>query len=203
MTELVHRAVREPRPAESRGLREGVMLPFLLRKDVASNGPEWLPLAFVIGAIAAVAYADDLVDSISLGYLYVLPLAVGAIFLRKEVSYGLIAICILLHDYYYPSHINPGLRMFHNLSAMACFAFVVFVIRRYVGQREALAKTVQNQRDDLLRDVELAAQVQRLFLPVGKPAVVGLEIAGMMQPARGIGGDYYDYIPVDGHTIQV
>lgn len=93
--------------------------------------------------------------------------------------------------------------MFHNLSAMACFAFVVFVIRRYVGQREALAKTVQKQRDDLLRDVELAAQVQRLFLPVGKPAVVGLEIAGMMQPARGIGGDYYDYIPVDGHTIQV
>jgi len=170
---------------------------------VASNGKAWLPLAFVIGAIAAVAYADDLVDSISLGYLYVLPLAVGAIFLRREVSYGLIAICILLHDYYYPSHINPGLRMFHNFTAMACFAFVVFVIRRYVGQREALAKTVQKQRDDLLKEVELAAQVQRLFLPAGEPDIAGLEIAGMMQPARGVGGDYYDYILIDPHTIQV
>jgi len=51
--------------------------------------------------------------------------------------------------------------------------------------------------------VELAAQVQRLFLPVGKPAIDGLEITGMMHPARDVGGDYYDYIPVDAHTIQV
>jgi sigma-B regulation protein RsbU (phosphoserine phosphatase) len=70
-------------------------------------------------------------------------------------------------------------------------------------QREGLAKTVQQQRDDLLKDVELAAEVQRLFLPSGKPAIAGLEIAGMMQPARGVGGDYYDYIPIDAHTIQV
>jgi len=70
-------------------------------------------------------------------------------------------------------------------------------------QREALAKTVQQQRDDLVKDVELAAQVQRLFLPLGKPAIAGLQIAGMMQPARGVSGDYYDYIPIDQHTIQI
>jgi serine phosphatase RsbU (regulator of sigma subunit) len=203
MTELVHTAVRRSKPAESRGLRERDALLSFLQNDVASNGPAWLPLAFVIGAIAAVAYADNLVESISLGYLYVLPLAVGAIFLRKGVSYGLIAICILLHDYYYASHINPGLRMFHNLTALVCFTFVVFVIRRYVGLGEVLAKTVQQQRDELLKDVELASQVQRLFLPVGKTAIAGLEIAGMMQPARGVGGDYYDYIPINEHTMQV
>jgi serine phosphatase RsbU (regulator of sigma subunit) len=203
MTDLVQPAVRESRSSELVVRREMIAPPSLLVRDAATNGTAWLPLAFVIGAIAAVAYADDLVDSISLGYLYVLPLAVGAIFLRKEVSYGLIAICILLHDYYYPSHINPGIRMFHNLTAMACFAFVVFVIRRYVGQREALAKTVQKQRDDLLKEVELAAQVQRLFLPAGEPDIAGLEIAGMMQPARGVGGDYYDYIVIDPHTVQV
>jgi serine phosphatase RsbU (regulator of sigma subunit) len=203
MSELAQPAVRQLRPPEPKTLRETIAPPSFLLRDAASNGTAWLPLAFVIGAIAAVAYADDLVDSISLGYLYVLPLGVGAIFLRKEVSYGLIAICILLHDYYYPSHINSGIRMFHNLTAMACFAFVVFVIRRYVGQREALAKTVQKQRDDLLKEVELAAQVQRLFLPAGEPDIAGLEIAGMMQPARGVGGDYYDYILIDPHTIQV
>src|ERR1700720_2767060 len=70
-------------------------------------------------------------------------------------------------------------------------------------QREALARTVQQQRDDLLKDVELAAQVQRLFLPLDKPVIAGLEIAGMTQPARGVSGDYYDYIPIDGHTTQV
>src|SRR6267142_530563 len=203
MNDLAHPTVRESRPAELRGLRERVLLASLLRKDVALNGPAWLPLALVLGAISAVAYADHLVVSISLIYLYILPLAVGAIFLRKKVSYGLIVVCVLFHDYYSPRVINPGLRIFHNLSAMLCFAFVVYVIQRYMEQREALAKTVQQQRDDLLKDVELAAQVQRLFLPSGKPEIDGLEISGMMHPARGVGGDYYDYIPIDAHTIQV
>src|SRR2546422_7332124 len=203
MNDLAHPTVRESRPAELRGLRERVLLASLLRKDVALNGPAWLPLALVLGAISAVAYADHLVVSISLIYLYILPRAVGAIFLRKKVSYGLIVVCVLFHDYYSPRVINPGLRIFHNLSATLCFAYVVYVIQRYMEQREALAKIVQQQRDDLLKDVELAAQVQRLFLPVGKPAIEGLEIAGMMHPARGVGGDYYDYIPIDAHTIQV
>ncbi|HXN54260.1 MAG TPA: PP2C family protein-serine/threonine phosphatase [Candidatus Acidoferrum sp.] len=202
MTDLVHPAVRESGAAELRGPGERVPLLSLLRKDVASNGPAWLPLVLVLGATAAVAYADHFVASISLVYLYILPLSVGAIFLRREVSYSFIVACILFHDYYSPRNISPGLRIFHNLSAMLCFAFVVYVIQRYMEQREALAKTVQQQRDDLLQDVKLAAQVQRLFLPSRKPAIGGLEISGMMHPARGVGGDYYDYIPIDAHTIQ-
>jgi sigma-B regulation protein RsbU (phosphoserine phosphatase) len=190
-------------PTKLRDFRERVLGLSLLRKDVALNGPAWLPLALVLGAIGAVAYADHLVVSISLVYLYILPLAVGAIFLRKEVSYSLIVICILLHDSYSQRSIHLVLRIFDNLSAMLCFASIVYVIQRYVEQREALAKTVQKQRDDLLKDVELAAQVQRLFLPSGKPAIDGLEIAGMTLPLRGLGGDYYDYIPVDAHTVQI
>ena len=190
-------------PAKLGDSRERALLLSLLRKDVASNGPAWLPLVLVLGAISAVAYADHLVVSISLVYLYILPLGVAAIFLRRGISYGLIAICVLFHDYFSPRTLNPGLRIFHNISAMLCFAFVVYFIQRYIEQREALAKTVQQQRDDLLQDVKLAAQVQRLFLPSGKPAIDGLEIAGMMRPARGIGGDFYDYIPIDAHTIQV
>src|SRR5713101_2363663 len=203
MNDLVHPAVRESRPAELRDLRERVPLLSLLRKDVALNGPAWLPLALFLGGIAADVYADRAVVSISLDYLCILPLAVAAIFLRKEISYSLIVVCVLFHDYFSPRNINPGLRIFHNLSAMLCFAFVVYLIQRYMEQRESLAKTVQKQRDDLLKDVELAAQVQRLFLPLGKPALAGLEIAGMMQPARGVSGDYYDYIPIDEHTIQI
>jgi len=183
--------------------RERVLLLSLLRKEVALNGAAWLPLVLVLGAFGAVAYADHLVVSISLVYLYILPLGVGAIFLRGKISYSLIAVCILFHDYNSPRNLNPGLRIFHNLSAMLCFGFVVYLIQWYIEQREALAKTIQQQRDDLLHDVELAAQVQRLFLPVGKPAIAGLQIAGMMQPARGVSGDYYDYIPIDAHSIQI
>ena len=203
MNEFVHSAIRESKPAVLRSLREGVPLLSVLRKDVALHGSAWLPLAMVVGAVSAVVYADHVVVSISLVYLYILPLAVGAIFLRKTASYCLIVVCVLFHDYYSPRGMHPGLRLFHNLSAMLCFAFVVYVIQRYMEQREALAKTVQQQRDDLLKDVDLAAQVQRLFLPSGKPAIAGLEIAGMMHPARGVGGDYYDYIPIDAHAIQL
>ena len=42
-----------------------------------------------------------------------------------------------------------------------------------------------------------------MFLPLGKPAISGLEIAGMMQPARGVSGDYYDYTPIDAHILQI
>ena len=189
-------------PAKLRDKRKTVGFLPVLRKDVASNGPAWLPLVLVLSSFGAVAYADHLVVSVSLVYLYVLPLAVGAIFLRKEISYSLIAACILFHDYYSPRNLHVGLRIFHNLSAAFCFAFVIYIIQRYIEQREALSKTVQKQRDELLHDVELAAQVQRLFLPVGKPAIAGLEIAGMMRPARGVSGDYYDYIPINAHTIQ-
>jgi phosphoserine phosphatase RsbU/P len=195
--------VVQPIPAKLRDKRKMARLSPILRKDVASNGPAWLPLVLVLISFGAVAYADHLVVSISLVYLYLLPLAVGAIFLRREISYSLIAVCILFHDYYSPRNLHPGLRIFHNVSAALCFAFIVYIIQRYIEQREALSKTVQKQRDELLHDVELAAQVQRLFLPVGKPAIAGLEIAGMMRPARGVSGDYYDYIPINAHTIQL
>ncbi len=202
MSDLTHPGVPESRGSSLRGLQR-FPLQSILRSDVAANGPTWIPLVLVLGAIVAVAYADHLVVPISLIYLCILPIVVGATFLRRVISYGLTVVCVLLHDYYSPKAINPGLRLFHNLSAMLCFALVVYVIRRYMEQREALARTVRQQRDELLKDVELAAQVQRLFLPSAKPAFPGLEIAGMMHPARGVGGDYYDYFPVDAHTTQV
>jgi serine phosphatase RsbU (regulator of sigma subunit) len=190
--------------AKVRGLYEGIPLLHLLRKDVALSGPTWLPLVLVLGAMAAVAYADHLIVSISLVYLYILPLGVGAIFLRPGISYCLVVACVLLHDYDSPRRIHhPLVRILDNLTTVLCFTFVVYFIQRYIEQREALARTVQQQRDRLLQDLELAAQVQRLFLPVGKPAIAGLEIAGMMRPARGVSGDYYDYIPIDAHTIEI
>src|SRR5258708_12440957 len=142
MNDLVHPAVRESTPAELRGLRERTPLLSLLRKDVASNGPAWLPLGLVLGAIGAVAYADHLVVSVSLVYLYILPVSVGAIFLRRGISYSLIVVCILFHDYYSPRNINPGLRIFHNLSAALSFAFVGYFLRRSMEVTETPSKTI-------------------------------------------------------------
>jgi serine phosphatase RsbU (regulator of sigma subunit) len=174
----------------------------LLRQDFAL-AKAWFPLAVVLAAIATVAYADHRVVVPSLIYLYILPVTISAILLRKEVSYGLIVVCIALHYFDSPREIPLGLRIFHDLSALVCFSFVVHVIQRYVRQQESLLKTVEQQRDDLLKDVQLAAEVQRLFLPSSKLTIAGLELAGMMHPARGVGGDYFDYFPLDAHTTQI
>ena len=166
-------------------------------------GRAWLPLVLVLAAMAVVAYANHLVVVPSLISLYILPLTIGAILLRREISYGLIVACILFQHFDSPRQIPLGLRIFHELSALLCFTFVVYVIQRYIKQQETLFKTVEQQRDGLLKDVELAAQVQRLFLPTGKATIPGLEIAGLMHPAQGVGGDYFDYFPIDAHTTQI
>src|ERR1700720_3347139 len=127
MNNAEHSAVRQSMAAELGGLRERAPLLSVLRKDVVANGVAWLPLVLVLGATVAVAYADHFVSSISLVYLYILPVSLGAIFLRRAVSYSLIAVCVVFHDYYSPRNIIVGMRIFHNLSAMLCFAFVVYV----------------------------------------------------------------------------
>ena len=203
MSDLAYSGIRDSMAAEARNRRERGPWQPLLRKELASSGPAWLPFLLVLGAMVAVAYADHRVVVPSLIYLYILPLTLGAIFLSKRISYSLIVACILVHYFDSPRQIPIGMRIFHDLSALLCFTFVVYVIQRYVKQQDSLLKTVEQQRDSLLRDVELAAEVQRLFLPSGKPAIAGLEIAGMMHAARGVGGDYYDYFPIDAHTTQV
>src|SRR4029077_12174052 len=109
MTALANTALHQgSMRADLMALRQEGPLRPLLRKNVASNGPAWLPLVLVLGAIGAVAYADHLVLSISLVYLYIFPLGVGAIFLQRELSYSLIAVCILFHDFFSPRNIGPG-----------------------------------------------------------------------------------------------
>jgi serine phosphatase RsbU (regulator of sigma subunit) len=178
-------------------------LSLFFRDDGVSHGAKWLPVLLVFGSILAVAYADYVAVTISLGYLYVLPLGISAMFLRRRISYGLIAVCVFLHDFFGPPYVDWRARLVHNLTAFFAFAFVVYFIQRYVSQREGLAREIRDQRDALLKDVQLAAQVQRMFLPVNQPSIAGLDIAGMMQPARGVGGDYYDFIPINAHTIQL
>jgi serine phosphatase RsbU (regulator of sigma subunit) len=52
------------------------------------------------------------------------------------------------------------------------------------------------EQTDLRHELRDASIVQRCLLPRGGPAVPGLEYAGVCQPARVIGGDYFDYFEV-------
>jgi serine phosphatase RsbU (regulator of sigma subunit) len=175
----------------------------VLAKGSSLDGIQWLSFALVAGAIACVAYADYLVKSISLSYLYILPLVVAAILLPRRITFTLTLICVFLHDLLAPPYSTVLVRIADNLIALIGFGFVVAITHKFVAQRDALSGLIRRQRDDLLKEVDLAAHVQRLFLPVNGPAIPGFDIAAMMYPARGVGGDYYDYIPLPNHKLSL
>ena len=51
-------------------------------------------------------------------------------------------------------------------------------------------------QERLRRDVELAQQVQRSFLPQHQPEVPGYQFYAYYEPAQEVGGDYYGFIPL-------
>lgn len=55
------------------------------------------------------------------------------------------------------------------------------------------------RRERMNRELEIAREVQERLFPQNLPPVDGLDYAGRCRPARGVGGDYYDFLPlVDG-----
>lgn len=61
------------------------------------------------------------------------------------------------------------------------------------------------ERTRLESDLELSQKVQRALLPHQLPTIHGLEIAAFSQPARIVGGDYFDFLRMkDGsHAIII
>jgi sigma-B regulation protein RsbU (phosphoserine phosphatase) len=52
------------------------------------------------------------------------------------------------------------------------------------------------ERERLNRDLKLAEQVQKRFLPQGVPTVPGYEFFAHYQATYEVGGDYYDFVPL-------
>jgi len=50
-------------------------------------------------------------------------------------------------------------------------------------------------------ELRLAARIQTELLPHTSPEIAGYEIAGRTIPAQEVGGDYYDFIPIDEHRM--
>jgi sigma-B regulation protein RsbU (phosphoserine phosphatase) len=50
-------------------------------------------------------------------------------------------------------------------------------------------------------EVRLAARIQTELLPKSAPTIAGYEIVGRSIPAQEVGGDYFDFIPIDEHRI--
>lgn len=59
------------------------------------------------------------------------------------------------------------------------------------------------QQEKFLREVELAKEVQRTFLPAHVPSQQGYGFFAHYQAAREVGGDYYGFVPVPGGKLAI
>jgi sigma-B regulation protein RsbU (phosphoserine phosphatase) len=89
------------------------------------------------------------------------------------------------------------LQTFANQAALAIQrAGLVAQLRDKITQLEA-AQIGLAQKERLEREMELARQVQQSLLPRNFPHVEGFQFAAQCEPARQVGGDFYDIIPLE------
>ncbi|HVG39685.1 MAG TPA: SpoIIE family protein phosphatase [Pyrinomonadaceae bacterium] len=63
-----------------------------------------------------------------------------------------------------------------------------------IENSELVERKIEEER--LRHELEMATEVQQRLFPEKPPAMEGLELAGVCYPARGVGGDYYDFLPL-------
>jgi serine phosphatase RsbU (regulator of sigma subunit) len=53
------------------------------------------------------------------------------------------------------------------------------------------------ERERLLEEMSVAREAQQRMLPMAPPAIPGFSVASICRPAQGVGGDLYDFIPLE------
>ncbi len=58
-------------------------------------------------------------------------------------------------------------------------------------------------KERMSNELEVASRIQKRIIPKKIKSVLGLEVATFFEPAKEIGGDYYDYSLLDEHTFSI
>jgi phosphoserine phosphatase RsbU/P len=95
----------------------------------------------------------------------------------EKVADHTLGLCEVCHDYVEPSRLEM------DYTACVCI--------------EHLAA---EERRRLESDLELSQKVQQALLPQQVPNIPGLELAAFSQPARIVGGDYFDFLNFQDNT---
>ncbi|MDW7679614.1 MAG: SpoIIE family protein phosphatase, partial [bacterium] len=118
----------------------------------------------------------------------------------------------LLRELYPFFHFSDGPLWWNGIALWIIFA-VVFLIA-IIGLRKDVDATSfkkyvpeyqkrQQERERILRELEIARNVQASFLPRKKPSIGGIDVASLCIPATEVGGDYFDFIELDDGKLGV
>jgi sigma-B regulation protein RsbU (phosphoserine phosphatase) len=103
--------------------------------------------------------------------------------------------------------LTPARRLFYGVAfVLFAFALIVsnwshaifaFLILNFLLALELADKLVAKDELEIARDIQIGLQ------PEQNPQIKGLDIATYYQPAKEVGGDYYDFLKIDGHKLVV
>jgi serine phosphatase RsbU (regulator of sigma subunit) len=86
------------------------------------------------------------------------------------------------------------------LNALAGYAAPAMRVGQLVRQQEAEAR----KRERIEQELKIAQIIQQQFLPKSVPDLPSWHVAAFYRPARTVGGDFYDFIPLpDGRVMFV
>jgi sigma-B regulation protein RsbU (phosphoserine phosphatase) len=90
---------------------------------------------------------------------------------------------------------------------------MAIVARDQLGELAASFNSMTASIEDLLREqaekkrleeeLRIAHEIQMSLLPHGPLGVPGLSVTALSVPAREVGGDYYDFFPIDANRVGV
>ena len=158
----------------------------------------------ILLSIGAIAAADRLVaPDASLGFLYLVPLSYSALAHRWPWFAGLLLLCVALRQWDTPVQTQSWARLAFDWTLVAVFLGVVLPLRRLGSARSLFFRSARDQRDELVREVEMAVAVQQQLLDQHRPPAGPLDVVARTEPARGVTGDYYDFVPLGDGRLAV
>ena len=78
------------------------------------------------------------------------------------------------------------------LAEQAAIALMNLIVHGHLRETERLE-----------RQIELASEVQRCLLPSKCPSMPGYDLAATSVPAQEVGGDYFDFLPLDENRLLI
>ena len=123
---------------------------------------------------------------------------------RAPVFLALLGACVALRLWDTPVTTQTWARLAVDWLLVGAFLAVVLPLRRLGRARAEFFRVAREQRDELVREVEMAARVQQHLLDQHQPPSGPLDVVARTHPAKVVGGDYYDFVPLaDGRFAVV
>jgi serine phosphatase RsbU (regulator of sigma subunit) len=108
---------------------------------------------------------------------------------------------MIVHSTVFASFQPGQVALLQTFAAQAALAFQRAGLIDELQAKIAALQAAQAElavKERMERELELARQVQQSFLPKSFPQVPSHRIAAANEPARQVGGDFYDVIPLEG-----